>query len=92
MIATSIRNKAEKTEKKKTKENNTIRNRSTGTNTKQRLSNTQNKKIKKLFHVFNCPFKIIKVISKNTLVLQDPNTGKQQIINVTEERPYHREQ
>lgn len=56
------------------------------------LSNANNREIKKLFNLYEGPYKIIKVISNNALMIQDPITGTQQIINVSEVRPYHCEE
>lgn len=40
------------------------------------LSNAEHGDIKKLFNLFNGPYEIIKVISQNTLVIQDPTTKR----------------
>jgi len=52
------------------------------------LSNAQNNEIKKLFHIFNGPHTITKVISSNTVEILNGITGKKELANVVEIRPY----
>lgn len=53
------------------------------------LSNAGNNEIKKLFNLFEGPFTITKVISNSTLAIINPQSGKEELINVAEVRPYH---
>lgn len=53
------------------------------------LSNAGNNEIKKLFNLFEGPFTITKVISSSTVAIINPKSGKKELINVAEVRPYH---
>lgn len=53
------------------------------------LSNSEHGEIKKLFNLFHGPYEIIKIISQNTLVIQNLATKKEQLTNVAEIRPYY---
>jgi len=52
------------------------------------LSNAPNKEIKKLFHIFDGPHVITKVISSNTVAIINSKTNKEELVNVVEIRPY----
>jgi len=54
------------------------------------LSNAMNCEIKKLFNVFEGPYIITKVISKNTIAIKQKRSEKETLINVAEVRPYFR--
>lgn len=89
LIATRIRNKALKIENKQ-KNNKSIKyvvGQQILIKTHDQ-SNALNKEIKKLFNVFNGPFEITKIISNNTLAVKDIITGKEELVNVVETRPY----
>ncbi|KAL4089095.1 hypothetical protein QTP88_024167 [Uroleucon formosanum] len=53
------------------------------------LSNAGNNEIKKLFNLYEGPFTITKIISDSTLAIINPRSGKEELINVAEVRPYH---
>lgn len=90
MVASRIKKKAEKLESKQKNKKNIeykvgqyvlIRNHD--------LSNAHNKEIKKLFHIFNGPFIITRIVGKNTLAIKDTSTQREELINVSEVRPYY---
>lgn len=53
------------------------------------ISNAHNKEIKKLFHIYKGPFTITKIISENTVVIKQNETNQEDIINVSNIRPYY---
>jgi transposase InsO family protein len=57
-----------------------------------KLSNSADHEIKKLFHLYNGPYTITKIISENTLAVTKNGTMEADIINVTNVRPYYSDQ
>jgi len=55
------------------------------------MSSAEKTVIKKLFNLFEGPFIVKKIIGNSTLVIVNENTQKEEIINITEVRPYFRE-
>jgi len=53
------------------------------------LSNTYNKEIKKLFHIYNGPFIITKIVGKNMMAVRNIDSEREELINVSEVRPYY---
>lgn len=90
LVASRIEEKARKRESKKKNQSNIIYEKGQSVLVRDHhLSNTDNKEIKKLFHMYNGPFIITKVISKNTLAVKNIHSGREELINVSEVRPYY---
>lgn len=91
-IAKRIKDKAEKREMKtnRNKRHNTYKEGQLILIKNHRISSTENKEIKKLFNLFEGPFRIKKLIGETTLVITGLNDNEEELINVTEARPYHR--
>lgn len=90
MVASRIKKKAEKLESKQKNKKNVkyeigqhvlIKNHD--------LSNAQNKEIKKLFHIFNGPVIVTRIVSQNTLAVRNIDSEREELVNVSEVRPYY---
>lgn len=81
LVASRIKNKANKYEAK----NKTEKIKYT---VGQQVLTKTHELSKKLFHIFNGPHTITKIISSNTVEIRNNKTGKTELINVVEIRPY----
>lgn len=55
------------------------------------LSNASEKEIRKLFNIYSGPYIITKIVSDNTIIIQNPETRDTEIINISNVRPYYTE-